>query len=642
MAGDLGRVVSKTGVSETKETTGVVSGANLIQRSKTLGTSETSSTSTVSKSKSVSTDVELGKDLSKIQTGSLSPTKSNAFVSFFKNLFGGGKTDFDDIGKIAQQQEKKLQEVGNLVVPKGQDDTSVKNPGIKCTLTKDVTIGTTTFKKGETCISYEKGGETFVQKVIPPKVGEKKSTLGEPLKLAQKELVKPTSEKFVKTDKPLFDSTPSIKDIKQGAIGDCYLIAGIYSMTNKDPQAIKNMIKDNGDGTVTVKLFDKVKGLDGENTFKEKFVTFEKSVVKGQGHAEDKLWVQMLEKAYAIHKGSYEAIGSGGHTNDVYEAFLGKTSSKLEIQAKSPTVKDDIVYGYPPYSVTPEKITTLKETLKGIDITDSKAEGGTRKLTTDELNKLDNIKFTTNRLDDVIKDLGLNLENPNELKGPIQKTFNNNTIIQGFHQLLDNLPAFKNLDNKKVQTQDDFDALIKDLRGKYKPDITIKVGAKEVNVHSIIDELETQKGKLLKKDTDMKTNYSEPQDKLFNTIKEELKTGHVSISTKEHIGISVGKGKSAGESMVDGLAGQHAYAVLDVVEMGGRKFVKIANPWGDDTSRDYKLKDGELVAKKFDKSDYSYLPKTQESRSGGGINANESWIDLKELGTIFDNLYVTK
>lgn len=56
------------------------------------------------------------------------------------------------------------------------------------------------------------------------------------------------------SDVPLFDHEPHVSDVKQGYIGDCFFLAAVSGMVSKDPQMIKDMMRDNGDGTVTVKL----------------------------------------------------------------------------------------------------------------------------------------------------------------------------------------------------------------------------------------------------------------------------------------------------------------------------------------------------------------------------------------------------
>lgn len=58
---------------------------------------------------------------------------------------------------------------------------------------------------------------------------------------------------------PLFTRVPTLADIKQGGLGDCYLLAALASIVSTAPETIQNMMKDNGDGTVTAK----------ENTAKE-------------------------------------------------------------------------------------------------------------------------------------------------------------------------------------------------------------------------------------------------------------------------------------------------------------------------------------------------------------------------------------
>lgn len=59
---------------------------------------------------------------------------------------------------------------------------------------------------------------------------------------------------------PIFPHEPSIHDIRQGVVGDCYLLSGLASLAITRPEQIKESIRDNQDGTATVRLFKK--GID--------------------------------------------------------------------------------------------------------------------------------------------------------------------------------------------------------------------------------------------------------------------------------------------------------------------------------------------------------------------------------------------
>lgn len=79
---------------------------------------------------------------------------------------------------------------------------------------------------------------------------------------------------------------------KQGKIGDCYFMAGLASLAGSNPQAIKDMIKDNGDGTYTVTF----PGAPDDPITVEKPTESELSHYAHPGKYGN--WPAILEKAY--------------------------------------------------------------------------------------------------------------------------------------------------------------------------------------------------------------------------------------------------------------------------------------------------------------------------------------------------------
>ena len=58
-------------------------------------------------------------------------------------------------------------------------------------------------------------------------------------------------------DTPLFSHEPTVNDLKQRLVSNCYMVASVGGLVECDPALIKRCIKDNGDGTVTVRLFER-------------------------------------------------------------------------------------------------------------------------------------------------------------------------------------------------------------------------------------------------------------------------------------------------------------------------------------------------------------------------------------------------
>jgi hypothetical protein len=124
-------------------------------------------------------------------------------------------------------------------------------------------------------------------------------------------------------------------DVRQGAIGDCYLVAALAAVANSNPKAIQDAIKDNRDGTYTVRFYEVGWGgsksetkvtVDADLPANYGSPAYAKSTEKVDGKPNMELWPSLLEKAYAQWKGSYNAIGHGGVSGDVMEALTGNRS----------------------------------------------------------------------------------------------------------------------------------------------------------------------------------------------------------------------------------------------------------------------------------------------------------------------------
>lgn len=57
-------------------------------------------------------------------------------------------------------------------------------------------------------------------------------------------------------EQSLFPHEPSIHDIQQRTVQDCYMMASLSAIAHFTPEYIKQSMRDNGDGTVTVRFFD--------------------------------------------------------------------------------------------------------------------------------------------------------------------------------------------------------------------------------------------------------------------------------------------------------------------------------------------------------------------------------------------------
>ncbi len=129
------------------------------------------------------------------------------------------------------------------------------------------------------------------------------------------------------SDMPIFPHEPNEDDLSQGWLGDCYMLATLAAVVRKDPAKIKEHIRDNKDGTVTVLFYNQQK--------EPVYVTVQKSIPTIEDEhipfSSGPLWVKLIEKAYAASglKQREETVGKsyknieGGREMDFFHAFLG-------------------------------------------------------------------------------------------------------------------------------------------------------------------------------------------------------------------------------------------------------------------------------------------------------------------------------
>lgn len=114
-------------------------------------------------------------------------------------------------------------------------------------------------------------------------------------------------------------------DVDQGMVGDCYLHASMAAIARVNPQALADLIRDNGDGTYNVTLHFDVDGdwtpwaVAHTITVDDSFPTRMDGLpaYAGDSGVRDgkELWVMLIEKAWAVAQGSYDAIWSGTNPN---------------------------------------------------------------------------------------------------------------------------------------------------------------------------------------------------------------------------------------------------------------------------------------------------------------------------------------
>ena len=139
---------------------------------------------------------------------------------------------------------------------------------------------------------------------------------------------------------------PSYLDVQQGAVGDCWLLASLAEVAQRDPSAIQSMFTYQGTGTDNGETVDvySVRLFDTSGAAHE--LTVDTDLPFGGGYYDQVnngvLWVALAEKAYAEANGkgwvetqytgqdSYDAL-NGGYPSWALQAITGKSANDFAI-----------------------------------------------------------------------------------------------------------------------------------------------------------------------------------------------------------------------------------------------------------------------------------------------------------------------
>lgn len=143
-------------------------------------------------------------------------------------------------------------------------------------------------------------------------------------------------------------AAPTVSDVSQGAIGDCYLMAGMGAVAAHRPDLIAKMIAyDAGKNSYTVTF----KERQADGAFKDVPIKVSAHLPSKSGYApiyaqdgahkggnDAALWPAIIEKAYAVWKGDYQEI-VGGSPGDAMEALTGAASTFPRMPAPKDVIK---------------------------------------------------------------------------------------------------------------------------------------------------------------------------------------------------------------------------------------------------------------------------------------------------------------
>jgi hypothetical protein len=133
---------------------------------------------------------------------------------------------------------------------------------------------------------------------------------------------------------------PRPEDVQQNDLGDCYFLAPLAALAKTNPNLIRQLVVDLGDGTFAVNFQkNNVDSWIRVDSHLPCYPGTTKPAFAGLG-AQSSMWVPIMEKAYAFFRtnfGSYFSVGNGGQpTEPMYHMGVSN-------QVYNPTVPQEMI-----------------------------------------------------------------------------------------------------------------------------------------------------------------------------------------------------------------------------------------------------------------------------------------------------------
>ncbi len=364
-------------------------------------------------------------------------------------------------------------------------------------------------------------------------------------------------EQYQQSEAPLFgEGSPSIEDVRQYKVPDCFLLASLGSILSQPDGAsfIRSMLRQNDDGTTTVRLFN-------PKTLEPVYVRVENSYIvdhEGSLNNHTGLWVDILEKAAASVP---EFFGS---TNASMSGALkgGSESTALKIltgcHSEEEFLSYDRFFAWDIGNFFADELLQLDSLFKVKKLMQAESPEQVGQLEIDKIiagtlsPKISVFKklFDENAEEICLQLIDFYLEN----KDKWEEIY---TQYSDGQQRLEKIIEYFSQDEKNTQAVD----ILKRLFTYYHEDVAKDVRRDNQMIFSGI--------------------YSPEELQIFNDIEEKIAAGESLTAGTPH----------RYDEKVPGLRATHAYTIVGVVEkrhpvdndediMRPIKMIRIRNPWG--------------------------------------------------------------